>query len=264
MTLSLPMPSYFHLQPFHYDGTPRVNQYVLIIIVLWLMISGCTKQTMSPEKTAEMTTKTYQAIPPATILHAASDLFFLADDKAFERTQTPNHLMAIRTYGLDIGLSFVQAKDIWNVELNKLSQGTQVKIDVRSEETWLTGNTQVQRPTGPAPYQQFWSRLDYLLEQSTTWMTCRDLSNEYLEDRTWGDTWWLCDNLADRTPPELIPGTWEDSDGLGVRQEDQKDCSQKVANGIYGKVASERQQEVYLSLCLEEKGYQKVQKLTES
>ena len=227
------------------------------------MIPGCTKQKMSPEKAKEMTTKTYQTLPSDVILRAASDLFFLADDQAFERTQTPNHFMATRTYGLDIGLTFVQAKDIWKIELEKASQGTRVRLDVRSEETWLTGTTQVQRPEGPALYHQFWNRLDYLLEQSTTWMTCQDLSNEYLENRTWGDTWWLCDNLTDRTPPELNSGEWEDSDGRPILQEDHNDCSQKVANGVYGKVDTERQQEVYRSLCLEEKGYQKIEKPAE-
>ena len=236
----------------------RTLQFFLIMTSALIVFSGCTKQTMPPEDTAKMTTRTYPNVSTDTILRAASELFFLADDIAFERIQTPDHFIAIRNHSLDIGLTFVQATDTWKVKVKNTTKGTRVTLDATSEETWLTGKTNVQKPQGPAMYLQFWNRLDYLLGRSKTWMSCQNLNDEYLEDRTWGDTWWLCSEVTDRIPPELIEGTWKKAGRFALSVEDENVCSKKVSDGEYGIPQTERQREVYKSTCLQELGYEKL------
>ena len=223
-----------------------------------LVFSGCTKQTMLPAEIEKMTSRTYAHFSPEAIHEALSDLFFLADDRIYAQRQTSKHFRATRNHSLDIGVTFVEAKDTWTVETTSTPKGTQVQLDIRSDETWISGKTRRQVPEGPATYQQFWSRLDFLLGQSKTWMTCRDLHNEYLDDHTWGDTWWLCSEVKDRIPPELIKGIWETAKGLPLDRKDEQDCSQAVRENVYGTVLTSRQQEVYQALCLQEKGYDKV------
>lgn len=225
-------------------------------LILLLLLSGCTTRSLSPKETQQLTTKTYPALSPETIIPAVSDLFFLVDDQAYQQTQTQDRLIATRNHGLNIGLTFVEAQDTWTVETQKTRQGTTVSLNVTSQETWITGTTEVERPEGPATYTQFWNRLDFLLGQSTNWMTCNNLTNEYLEDRTWGDTWWLCSGVKDRTPPELIEGTWKTSEGFSLSSEDNKHCAQEVREEKYGIAQTPRQREVYRTLCLENLGYE--------
>ncbi|WP_447971285.1 hypothetical protein [Nitrospira sp. M1] len=228
----------------------------LISLTALLVFSGCATPTLTPEETKQLKTKTYSALSPETILPAVSDLFFLVDDQAYQRTVHDNRLTATRTHSLDIGMTFVKAKDTWIVDMEKTPKGTTVTLDVKSEETWMTGTTEVDMPDGPAVYTQFWTRLDFLLGQSTAWMTCDDLTNEYLEDRTWGDTWWLCSEVKDRTPPELLEGTWQTREGFSLSSEDNNLCIQEVREGKYGLAQTPRQHEIYRTLCLEELGYE--------
>lgn len=219
---------------------------------------------MPPEEIEKMTSRTYAEFSPNAIQEALSDLFFLADDRIYEQRQNSDQFRATRNHRLDIGLTFVKAKDTWEVETTPIPEGTRVQLDVRSDETWISGKTRIQVPEGPATYHQFWSRLDFLLGQSKAWMTCRDLRNEYLDNHTWGDTWWLCSEVKDRIPPELIKGIWETAKGLPLDRKDEQDCSQAVRENVYGAVLTSRQQEVYQSLCLQEKGYDKVDDSDES
>ena len=230
----------------------------LIVVAILVGFSGCNKRMMAPEEARKIATRTYPALTPDAIFRATSDLFFLADEKAFQQTQTPDHFIATRNHSLDIGLTLAQAKDTWKVEAKKTSNGTNVMLEIRSEETLLKRKTQVDTPNGPATYMQFWARLDYLLGQSATWMTCNDLRNEYLEDRTWGDIWWLCSDLTDRVPPELIEGIWLKDKGVALSVEDHNVCLRKVSEDQYGTAQSERQREVFRSICLQEAGYRKV------
>ena len=223
-----------------------------------LVFSGCSKQTLPPEEIEKLTSRTYAHLSPDAIHQALSDLFFLADDRIYNQWQTSDHFRATRNHSLDIGLTFVKAQDTWTVQTTSKPKGTRVQVDVRSDETWISGKTTIQVPEGPATYHQFWSRLDFLLGQSKTWMTCRDLHNEYLDNLTWGDTWWLCSEVKDRIPPELIKGIWETAKGLPLDPKDEQDCLQAVRENVYGAVLTSRQQEVYQSLCLQEKGYDKV------
>ncbi len=238
---------------------PHSAALLIILVLLLFVISGCTKRMMTPEEITKSSTKIYPHVAPETILNAVSDLFFLADDQAFQITQAPDHLIATRTHSLDIGINFAKGQDIWKVETRKTPDGTMVVLDAKSEETWMAGKTEVETPNGPAMYTQFWNRLDFLLGQSTSWMTCRHLSHEYLEDRTWGDTWWLCSELKDRIPPELIKGTWRNAKGHPLSVEDQNFCSGKVQRGDYGVARTKRQREVYQAICLRKEGYEKIE-----
>ena len=239
--------------------THSARQFLSLYLIVFTL-SACSTRMMTPEEIAIMSSKTYQTASPKTILLAVSDLFFLADDLVFQRTLSPDHLMVVRNHGLDLGLTLVQAKDTWTVSTQPGVQGTTVTLDIKSEESWATGRTRVQTPNGPAVYEQFWNRLDYLLGQSPTWMSCRDLNHAYLEDRTWGDVWWLCGELQDRIPPELLTGTWQKAEDIELSPEDQQHCMDKVSAGSYGIAESKRQQAVYFSVCLEEEGYRLVEK----
>ena len=234
--------------------TYSMRLFIYLLLVTF-MLTACSTRVMSPEETAEISSKTYRAVTPQAILSAASDLFFLADDQAFQRTLEPDQLVAVREHSFNIGLNLVQSLDTWNISTHPDTDGTKVTLDVKSEESWITGKTQVQRPNGPAVYTQFWNRLDYLLGQSTKWMSCGDLNHEYLEDRTWGDVWWLCSDVQDRLPPELMTGIWQNGGNNELSPEVQQRCMNKVLDGLYGIADSQRQQDLYLTLCLEEEGY---------
>jgi len=232
------------------------TKYLWICLLTLLLLAGCATRSLTPEEAQQLTTKTYPALLPETIIPAVSDLFFLADDQAYQRTQMQDRLIATRTHSLNVGLTFVEAKDTWTVKTQKTSQGTTVTLDVKSQEKWITGTSEVQRPEGPAIYTQFWNRLDFLLGQSTDWMTCNNLTNEYLEDRTWGDTWWLCSDVLDRIPPELAEGTWQTSEGVSLSSEDNNRCVREVREGKYGIAQTPRQRKTYRILCLENLGYE--------
>ena len=227
------------------------------------MLPACSTRVMTAEEVSKVSSKTYPSVPPQTILLAVSDLFFLADDKVFHRSVNPSQIVATRTHSLDLGFKLAQAKDTWKVTTQHVEEGTKVTLDIKSEESWLTGKPRVQTPNGPAAYTQFWNRLDYLLGESSNWMSCRDLENEYLEDRTWGDVWWLCSELQDRLPPELATGIWQKGRDTELSPEDQQQCLAQVSSGVYGETESKRQRDIYFSVCLEEQGYRLVEERSE-
>ena len=230
-------------------------RFLPIVVAVTILGQGCAQQTMTKQETLNATTRTYKNVVPETILRAASDLFFLANDRAFQTTRTPDRFIAQRAYGL---MNIVKAQDTWTVQTRAYAEGTIAVLDVKSEETWLIAIRTNQIPEGPAVYEQFWNRMDYLLGQSPGWMSCQNLTYEYLEDRTWGDTWWLCDQMLDRKPPGLVEGKWMQADGTELSKEDHEACSRKVLEGVYGKTDTELQRELYRSFCFHEKGYEEV------
>ena len=214
---------------------------------------------LTQEEKLKATSRVYQNLQPTEIYTAAGDLFFLADEAVFQVEKSPTHLVATRIYGLG---ALVDGTDTWTLTAEKYLEGSRVTLDVKSQSTWISGQTESGEPGGPATYDQFWQRMDYLLKQSPTWMTCEDLNLAYLKKETWGDTLWLCDGFADHIPPDLTKGVWEGPLGDPVAQEDADTCAQEVTERFNEQTASALQRQFYTDRCLRGLGYSKVEEET--
>ena len=230
-------------------------RYFFIAISFLALIGGCTTRVMTKEEKFNATSRVYQNLQPTEIYTAAGDLFFLADEVAFQVETSPAQLVATRIYGLGV---LVDGTDTWTLTAEKISEGTLATLDVKSQATWVSGKTESNEPAGPATYDLFWQRLNYLLKQSPQWMTCEDLNLAYLRKETWGDTLWLCDGFADQMPPNLTNGVWQRGLGEPLTQEDLASCTQDVNDEVYGQPKSALQRHVYLDRCLQQLGYTEV------
>lgn len=131
------------------------------------MLGGCFSGPMlDREAQITETTRTYPDKAKADVLAAAEELLRSVDGKKTTVTYTESGLKATRNYfSMSTGDSGVAT---WTVSADAAGKGTTVTIAAsqtrsRGYDLPVTGN---------ASYRLFFSRLDYLLGLSTTWVDC--------------------------------------------------------------------------------------------
>lgn len=189
---------------------------VCFLAVIFAMEAGCaTKKPMTQEEiTAErerqlnMMSRTYDNVTPEEVLVAADRVFRLADDD-YNISHAPGGLQAQRNWMIYLILSVATGTDNWTVTVESLPDN-KVKVIAMHSPTANSifagpaggGVTSVTIPgmqnltTRPAIYELFFSRLNYFLGKTKTWVTCKEASKIFTD----GNLDPFCTVANDRTP----------------------------------------------------------------
>lgn len=168
------------------------------LIVTALLLAGCVSLPPQPTRGEwlALKTRTYAGVTPGQALDAAERLFTLADgsDSSFVYAPTGDRLTAVRRWMI-VGIIPVWGRDTWMVTATP--QDGQVRATVEALRN--------EGATTPQVYRLFWTRMDYLLGRSQTWITC-DEAWEGKGNREYAALQMLCEFVADVVPAGAVTG----------------------------------------------------------
>lgn len=199
------------------------NFYVKLFLVLPIFISGCAtvRPEMSREEFLNATTRYYEKVTKEQVLSASEKLFRLSDGDDYSFSHTENSINASRKWMAYFIIGAASGVDYWTVtvEPNDGKIKTTVLVTTKSETVAATGTTDGgyaattlpssggQQFQGNAIYDVFWSRMDFLLGKTDTWMTCQASNQRVKQKIVWGSNEALCNSFnisKDETPKSSI------------------------------------------------------------
>ena len=172
-----------------------------IFYILWLLIVGCAlpDPVATRQEFIEAQRKVYTEVTKGQIIDAAKQVFLLADPDDIQFVYASDRLIAYRR-GITYFIVFSTHDERWTIETMNVDKGVFVTALV---EPKTDGGSY--SPEGIGPYMLFYNRLDYLLGQSETWMTCEDYTKIAETHSTWGEDQFLCYHADDTLPEALRP-----------------------------------------------------------
>jgi hypothetical protein len=163
-----------------------------IVVLFAFAFAGCVSLPPQPtrEQWMEIKTRAYTGVTQGQVLAAAERLFTLADgsDFRFSYAPTGDRLTAIRQFFI----LFAPGTDTWTVTATREGTAVRATVETLRYET-------------PELYALFWSRMDYLLGLSPTWVTC-DEAWAGKGNRGYVAVQLLCELVNDDIPPGAVTG----------------------------------------------------------
>ncbi len=182
----------------------RMGGHVVGVLVA-LALAGCAtaQPQLSREQWLDLKTKTYQGATSAQVNGAAEQLFRLADGDDFTLSYPADGsgMKASRRWLIYFVIGAVMGTEEWTIQAEQRPGSTWVGVDVRNAIGGFVGPGPLQPLESQALYDLFWSRMDYLLGQSTVWRTCDMQSARKLP----GLLEPLCQNADDAVPKGVAP-----------------------------------------------------------
>jgi len=198
-----------------------MKKIFLIMFSAAFIFVGCTAlKPMTREEYLDVTQRVYTDTNQNNVFAAAEKLFNLADKSDFVLQHTENSIIGTRQWSMYLILTAVFGSDHWKVSAIDVGGVTKVSVMVTTAssqslgifdaesgtvDTFMTPGLNGKPPVGPAVYELFWARMDYLLGKSDKWMTCEDMDVLIKEKKTYGITAVLCQPLTmdNKLPEEL-------------------------------------------------------------
>lgn len=199
----------------------RCSFNLVMLVLLFCFGSGCAKQPqMSREEWISVTTHEYKGVSVNDSLIATEKLLRLADGDDFKVVHMEKGLYATRPWLVYLVFAAAMGTDYWKVTATEIDGGVKMTMyanvsasavtpmpttggDLTASSMPMAGSPVM----GPALYDLFWSRLDYLLGKGEQWTTCEDIYKKVRDKELWGDVAPLCNgfNVADKMPEDLRP-----------------------------------------------------------
>lgn len=191
---------------------------LIVIVLLSVMLSSCVsaRPPLSRDEWLRMTTRTYDNITKEQILAAAERVLRLADGNDFMVAHSDEGFVASRNWSVYLVLAASFGTDVWQLRAAEYGPaGTKVSVSVSTQVGAVGGvaagpgaAAPMTTPAaggavnGPAVYEVFWARMDYLLGRSPVWMDCRAANHQVSTGVVWGDNSALCNsfNIKDDVP----------------------------------------------------------------
>lgn len=179
--------------------------------------AGCAAPQLTREQWIAATTRTLDSATKEEVIAAAERVLRLADGDDFVIVHTDAGFQATRRWSIFVVIAAENGTDHWTFEARE--SGGSVKASVTVSK--VSGGTMGVSPTtspgiystmtvpgsgalvnGPAAYELFWERVNYLLGRQTAWPTCSIADARAQAGRTWGDNSVLCNafNVKDLMP----------------------------------------------------------------
>lgn len=178
---------------------------------------GCA--SVPPQMTRDQylatTTRIYKA-PKDDVIAAAEKVLRLADGNDFKLAHNADGFTASRAWSIYMVLAATFGNDYWSVKVTERDGASMIETQVASSSqalapmattspgTWTTstlpgGSSPVD---GPALYELFFARMDYMLGLRPDWPTCKWSDQRVRSKATWGVNEALCNsfNVKDDTP----------------------------------------------------------------
>lgn len=194
-----------------------MNSYKVLAAALSLSgLAGCaTPPQPSRAEYLAQVSRTY-AQPKEKVLAAAEEVLRLADGNDFQIAHNSDGFTAQRNWLVYIVIGASAGVDYWVVKTTEKDGRTQVETQVGTSmstiapmatttpgtysATTLPAGALV--VTGPALYEVFFARMDYMLGLRADWPTCKWSDDRVSSKATYGNNEALCNvfNMADKTP----------------------------------------------------------------
>lgn len=165
----------------------------ILLLCAFVGIAGCaSKKQMTRAEYMAATQRTYSQTPEQ-IFTATEKLFRLNDGDDYTITHKKDEMTAIRNWETFYVFAAAAGSDTWTVKTEPAESGkVRVTADANTVGGANSGGMKTLPPTGPAVYELFFRRLDYLLGLRKDWTTCDQIKAEYVAGKTWGNTRALC------------------------------------------------------------------------
>ncbi len=137
--------------------------------------------------------KMYAAVTPEEVFHASQRIFTLADEGDMDMVQDTRRLRVYRAVSDRQPPTY---REIWEIQAIPIKGSTQVVVSVA-----LKGKRgRKVYPRNPDVYHLWFSRLEYLLGKTKTWVTCEDYEAQAHRKPYWDEDGFLCLNAEDVSP----------------------------------------------------------------
>lgn len=190
---------------------------IFAVLVLTMMFGCATRKTMTREEYLSTTQRTYANKTQTDVLNAAERVFILSDGDDYQFHHTDNTLSASRRWLVYLVFGAAMGTDYWTVQSTDVKGGTKASVLLSTSAGSVLGTAFNNTPgvvtspamgdfaTGPAVYDLFWNRMDFILGKSDKWMTCEDLGQLIEKKITWGNAEALCNsfNVKDNLPENV-------------------------------------------------------------
>lgn len=193
----------------------------LTALAALLFLQGCAsgpRKELSREEWIATTSRTYSGVTREQAIAAAERVLRLADGDDFQIVHNQDGFDAVRDWTAFAVIVLVTGKDYWSIRVMEQPGG--VKMTVQSS---VTADTTAPTPTttkgtwvatsspsgaggrpvdGPALYELFFSRVDFLVGLSPRWVACDEANARVDNGATWGANRALCNsfNMTDDKP----------------------------------------------------------------
>lgn len=190
---------------------------VLALTAVSAVLAGCAAPMPQLSRTEylAMTSRTIEA-PKERVLEAAEEVLRLADGDDVQIHHNAAGFNAHRPWSVYLVLAASMGTDFWSVRATDLGEKSRIEVEVGRQAsaivpmattapgTWTAGTMPAGAMPfrGPALYELFFARIEYLLGKREEWPTC-DWSNQRVESKaTWGENDGLCNafNVTDAKP----------------------------------------------------------------
>lgn len=173
-------------------------------ILCLLILGGCAlpEPVATRQEFMEAQRKMYTGVTQVQITNAAKQIFLLADPDELRFVHTSDRIIA-HPRSITYFIVFSTHDEKWTIETLNVDNGVFVTTEVEPKT-----NGSNYSPQGIGPYMLFYNRLDYLLGQTDTWMTCEDYKRIAEAHPAWGEDQILCYHAEDHIPegPLVVDG----------------------------------------------------------
>lgn len=181
------------------------------------VLAGCAapRPQLSRAEYLAMTSRTLDA-PKEQVLEAAEKVLRLADGDDFKIHHHSTGFSAQRNWSVYLVLAAAMGTDFWVVKTSEMGEKTRLELEVGRQAsaitpmatttpgTWTAGTMPASATPfdGPALYELFFARMDYLLGTRSDWPTCEWSDERVSRKATWGNNEGLCSafNITDTKP----------------------------------------------------------------
>lgn len=190
----------------------------ILLCAVALTLVGCaTKPRMTRQEALQVTTRTYTGVTQEQVISAAERVLTLADGDDFTFAHRTDGFLANRLWSVYLVLAASVGNDIWVLSATPRPDGSVfATVEVGTSASAITPMTTTTPGTwtatslppsavpitGPALYEIFWGRVEYLLGFSDSWVDCKTADERVKSKATWGDNSALCNsfNMKDKKP----------------------------------------------------------------
>jgi hypothetical protein len=230
--------------------------YLVAVFVfgIFSIIGSASRPQLTRDEWIKTTTRVYKDVTKEQVVLAAEKLLILADGDDFVFAHSEDGFFASRNWSVYLVLAFVAGTDHWMFKTveHEGSVKAQVQISVAAQgvapmqttsgawaATTMPGMSGMP-VTGPALYDLFWARMDYLLGAKEYWMLCENINTSIRKKTTWGNVEPLCldvtvkDNLPENAKIMREPDKTFVSSGGNVVQSKPgpKESTELISNPI--------------------------------
>jgi len=186
-------------------------------IFFTLGVTGCAtkRPAVSREESLAMSSRVFPRSKEQT-LDAAQKVLLLSDGDDYQFQHSAAGFSAQRPWIVYLVLAAAVGTDFWAVRASGSADETRIELEVgasaqavtpmatTSQGTWTAGSLPANASLvqGPALYELFFARMEYLLGLRADWPSCDWSNGRVKTGATWGTNEALCNsfNVKDKTP----------------------------------------------------------------